>query len=118
MSLGAPDDVMTRDDGLFALPGPVQAWMDQVTSDSGNAESGERRHFEGRVALKGPPSHPSAIHRSSHSLNPTNSIMSRPVTKVIYKPDSQSTEEFTVIVIPEEVRSLLRMGNRIFISCV
>lgn len=51
-------------------------------------------------------------------LNPTNSIMTRPVTKVIYKPDSQSTEEFTIIVIPEEVRSLLRLVNRIFISCV
>jgi hypothetical protein len=44
--------------------------------------------------------------------------MTRPVTKVIYKPDSQSTEEFTIIVIPEEVRSLLRLVNRIFISCV
>lgn len=27
-----------------------------------------------------------------------------PLTKIIYKPDTQSTDEYTIIVNPEEVR--------------
>lgn len=42
----------------------------------------------------------------SQSFHDTHiSIMVRALTKVVYKPDSQSTDEFTVIVNPAEVRA-------------
>ena len=44
------------------------------------------------------------IHLSTSSSPSNITIMTKQVSKVIYKPDSQSTDEFTVIVNPVEVR--------------
>ena len=41
----------------------------------------------------------------SLSYNRSEDIMGKSLTKVIYKPDSQSTDEYIVIVNPEEVSS-------------
>lgn len=41
----------------------------------------------------------------SRSYNRSADIMGKSLTKVIYKPDSQSTDEYIVIVNPEEVSS-------------
>lgn len=37
--------------------------------------------------------------------------MGKNITKVIYKPDTQSTDEYSIIVVPEEVRRTLQFAR-------
>jgi hypothetical protein len=43
---------------------------------------------------------------------------SHQTTRVVYKPDTQSTEEYVAIINPEEVRALRRLCRRSRLTCV